>query len=209
MRGQDQGRAFINHRNPKISANNNGFIVAVFDDHSGYSVGRVCLKNESLPIEWLHSKMEKLEGFSSPDVSIVDTKVIVVARKETSLYCVIGQLNEDEKIVEWAQMVDTRHEGSFPSISLNNNGRVLLCYQSPIRKIIIVSGVTPDSCVTWENEFKTSGQLRGEYPTITFGDDLIFIIAYKAFLGLKLKIRPGYLPLPSQIDNTPRIEQEN
>ncbi len=174
---------------PKLCANTSGDLVTVYEN-SGYGVGKIV--NGSTPtIHWTLSKLEPYMAGNMHDISMRDKKVVMVLKNEFSLKSCVGELNEGRVI--WNRVVDVpRGQGYYPSISLNNDNIVLLCYQTAFsRSIILIHGENKGESIVWHPEYKTSGQIKGEYPTIVFNDHLEFFLVNQDPIGTSLRLAAG------------------
>ena len=174
---------------PKLCANTSGDLVTVYEN-SGYGVGKIV--NGSTPtIHWTLSKLEPYMAGNMHDISMRDKKVVMVLKNEFSLKSCVSELNEGRVI--WNRVVDVPGgRGYYPSISLNNDNIVLLCYQTVFgRSIILIHGENKGESIVWHPEYKTSGQIKGEYPTIVFNDNLEFFLVNQDPIGTSLRLAAG------------------
>ena len=180
---------------PRMSANKEGWAVAFSENSSSvYYIGKLEVdENKDPQINW--QRQSNISFGKSPDVSICGKKVVLVYRDLFSIKTMVGDLHEDLCQIIW--LVETGQpttlSGLSPSVSLNSDGMVVICYQSvTLRKVIAIPGnVNKQNIITLNCGARMGGEINGEYPTIFLADSRTVFLVYKKGLGTKLRLKTG------------------
>ena len=195
MQGNCDGTTLSRGLKPRISANEEGWAVAISETSSSeYHIGKLEVDQNNDPqIRW--TRQSNICFGKSPDVSFCGKKVVLVYRDTFSIKTVVGELHEDQRQILWHSQTGqpTTLRGLSPSVSLNSNGMVVLCYQSVLfREVIAISGnVNNQNIVSLNNESKTGGETNGEYPFVFLTDSSTVFLVYKKGFGTKLRLKTG------------------
>ncbi len=204
MEGKMNGRSICSERNPKICANNDGWIVAAFRGNK-YAVGKVDFHEEAvfMKIDWWIR--DRTVG-SNPDVSMVGDMVVMAMTTNITLKTYVGKLHTDLKEVKWGNVIEAPGASWYPSIALNQEKQVLLGSQSIAgRMITLVHGTTEENQITWNRASKTTG-FFGEYPSVVFHGRQEFFVNYKTNFGRSLRVKPGHIDI-KEADNEDQLQQ--
>ena len=162
-------------------------------------------------IKWKCEKQEISRGSNFKEVSIAvsPSKDVVVAYQLThviqKLCCQVGKVTTasdhafDDQCIEFhSEASNPNLYGFHPSITINQQGHVLLMYQSlALRKIMLHTGIVRSRGLTGGIEWKDDGVADhvdyGCYPAITLTDCGVFIEVHGTNLGTSLFYRVGKL----------------
>ena len=195
MQGNCDGTTLSRGLKPRISANEEGWAVAISETSSSeYHIGKLEVDQNNDPqITW--RRQNNIRFGKSPDVSICGKKVVLVYQDLFSIKTVVGELREDPCQIIWHSQTGqpTALRGLSPSVSLNSDGMVVLCYQSVwFRKVIAVPGrVNYQNIVALNLGAKAGRESNGEYPYVFLTDSCTVLIVYKIGFGTKLQLKTG------------------
>ena len=194
MEGNFDGTLLSRGRKPRISANEEGWAIAVCEGVSEYYVGQLKVdQHENPQITWrrqYHNSIGK-----SPAVSICGKKVVLVYRDPFSIKTMVGELQEHSSEINWFVQVgqQTTLSGLSPSVSLNNKGMLVISYQSIVlRRVIVIPGSVNDHIITFNHKAKMRGETKGEYPAVFISNSQTVFLIYKKGFGTTLRLKTGF-----------------
>ena len=158
-------------------------------------------------IMWKCEKQEisaPMPSFKEVSIAISPSKDVVIAYRLTymKLCCQVGKITtaafDDQCIEFYSEASDVNIRGFHPSVTINQQGHIILMYQSTtLRKIMLHTGIIQarglSGGIKWKDDMVADHVDYGCYPVVTLADTGIFIEVHGTNFGTSLFYRAGRL----------------
>ena len=187
---------------PSVTAHkDNTLVVAFITNNRAYTrVGQI---DGSRKIKWMDDKCEFAEGVDDVAISMNKQGSIIAAYSKPpalfsslsdgTTFCTVGKIEEDKRVKFGAE--STRIKGHYPSVSINDHGRILLMFQQATiyRNLFIQCGIIRGGtkAITWTNEDTRKDVDFGHKPSVYLMNSGQFIEVHKGYLSSSLFFRTG------------------
>ena len=196
---------------PKVALNDEGYVVEVDKELTGYISSRVGIFHPENVMLWTEAAETKIAG-SQPCIAICQKAVVVTFMRSNNAYYCVGTLDTGDKSVQWSKEEHKFITGGVTDlcIAISSQGQVAVVYTksslsaaaSPLYLIIGTLNYS-DQRISFSVEM-TSSQCfaeAGTFPSISLRDNSILVVytQRKSMAPKKIKYRIGLMEKTSKI----------